>query len=104
MKFGKSLCNQIDETLPEWRDKFLSYKDLKKKLKLIAAGGDRPAKRAKTSVGGYEMTREEEFLGSLEDELEKEEKYVIRQKELQDLVVMAMVRESKEELMKDQCV
>ncbi|ONK76527.1 uncharacterized protein A4U43_C03F29170 [Asparagus officinalis] len=100
MKFGKSLCNQIDETLPEWRDKFLSYKDLKKKLKLIAAGGDRPAKRAKTSVGGYEMTREEEFLGSLEDELEKEEKYVIRQKELQDLVVMAMVRESKEELMK----
>ncbi|KAH9615920.1 hypothetical protein KSS87_008407 [Heliosperma pusillum] len=35
MKFGKSLSNQIEETLPEWRDKFLSYKDLKKKLKLI---------------------------------------------------------------------
>ncbi|ONK66614.1 uncharacterized protein A4U43_C06F10180 [Asparagus officinalis] len=109
MKFGKSLSSQIEETLPEWRDKFLSYKDLKKKLKLIAAGGDRPAKRAKTAAGGgYEVTREEEeFLGSLEDELEKfnvffvekEEEYIIRQKELQELVAMA-IRESKEELMK----
>ncbi|XP_027176015.1 SPX domain-containing protein 1-like [Coffea eugenioides] len=35
MKFGKSLSNQIEETLPEWRDKFLSYKELKKRLKLI---------------------------------------------------------------------
>ncbi|ONK73370.1 uncharacterized protein A4U43_C04F30610 [Asparagus officinalis] len=65
MKFGKSLSSQIEETLPKWQDKFLSYKDLKKKLKLIAVGGDRPAKHAKTSaVGGYEITREEEeFLG-----------------------------------------
>ncbi|CAA6666407.1 unnamed protein product [Spirodela intermedia] len=43
MKFGKRLSNQIEETLPEWRDKFLSYKDLKKRLKLIepssTAGG-----------------------------------------------------------------
>lgn len=40
MKFGKSLSNQIEETLPEWRDKFLSYKELKKCLKRIrpAAG------------------------------------------------------------------
>ena len=35
MKFGKSLSNQIEETLPEWRDKFLSYKEVKKRLKLI---------------------------------------------------------------------
>lgn len=35
MKFGKSLSNQIEDTLPEWRDKFLSYKELKKRLKLI---------------------------------------------------------------------
>ena len=37
MKFGKSLSGQIVETLPEWRDKFLSYKDLKKQLKQIGA-------------------------------------------------------------------
>lgn len=97
MKFGKSLSNQIEETLPEWRDKFLSYKDLKKRLKLIG-GGDRPAKRARISgedgaggrdAGGEAMTREEEeFLTLLDDELEKfnwffvekEEEYIIRQK------------------------
>ncbi|MBA0757083.1 hypothetical protein Gotri_020200 [Gossypium trilobum] len=48
MKFGKSLSSQIEETLPEWRDKFLSYKELKKKLKLIEPNsGERPNKRVK---------------------------------------------------------
>eukprot|EP00250_Pteridium_aquilinum_P011321 c19990_g1_i1 orf=500-1681(+) len=37
MKFGKRLQSQVDETLPEWRDKYLSYKQLKKRLKLISA-------------------------------------------------------------------
>lgn len=92
MKFGKSLSNQIEETLPEWREKFLSYKDLKKKLKLI----ERPAKRARVAdegsaagEGESTMTREEiHFMRLLEDELdkfnsffvEKEEEYIIRQK------------------------
>lgn len=93
MKFGKSLSNQIEKTLPEWREKFLSYKDLKKRVKAIGGG----------------MTREEEdFLKLLEDELEKfnaffeekEEGYVIRQKELQDQVGRVAGKESKEELMK----
>lgn len=35
MKFWKILSYLILETLPDWRDKFLSYKDLKKQLKLI---------------------------------------------------------------------
>lgn len=93
MKFGKSLSNQIEETLPEWRDKFLSYKDLKKRLKLI----ERPAKRARVADegsasagdGDSAMTREElDFILLLEAELdkfnsffvEKEEEYIIRQK------------------------
>ncbi|KMT02865.1 hypothetical protein BVRB_8g194430 [Beta vulgaris subsp. vulgaris] len=103
MKFGKSLSNQIEETLPEWRDKFLSYKDLKKKLKLIVpksnnggdeSNNDRPIKRQR--IDGEEgMTKEEvDFLTLLEDELEKfntffvekEEEYIIRLKELQDRV------------------
>ncbi|XP_008804593.2 SPX domain-containing protein 1-like [Phoenix dactylifera] len=112
MKFGKSLSNQIEETLPEWRDKFLSYKELKKRLKLIG-GGDRPAKRPRVADDGDSaaaseaaMTREEvDFLRLLEAELEKfnaffvekEEEYIIRQKELQDRVARA---ESKLELMK----
>lgn len=92
MKFGKSLSNQIDETLPEWRDKFLSYKELKKRLKLIdpkGGGGDatRPAKRPRLDG----MSSEEiNFIQLLEDELEKfnsffvekEEEYIIRLKVL----------------------
>ncbi|KAK9101995.1 hypothetical protein Sjap_019249 [Stephania japonica] len=98
MKFGKSLSTQIEETLPEWRDKFLSYKDLKKKLNLID-GGERPSKRRRVedSSGGEAssgaMTEEEnDFITLLEEEIEKfngffvdkEEEYVIRLKELQD--------------------
>ncbi|XP_009591083.1 SPX domain-containing protein 1-like [Nicotiana tabacum] len=116
MKFGKSLSNQIEETLPEWRDKFLSYKDLKKKLKLIeqkksaAAAADegvRVAKKMKLAAGDFAgsqkvvMTEAEvDFVNLLEDELEKfnsffvekEEEYIITLKELQDRVAKAKDR------------
>ncbi|XP_051199984.1 SPX domain-containing protein 1 [Lolium perenne] len=118
MKFGKSLSSQIVETLPEWRDKFLSYKDLKKRLKLIGGtdGDERQAKRARVSEDGDEaaaaapeMTPEEaEFMRLLEAELdkfnsffvEKEEEYIIRQKELQDRVARAAGMDSREELLR----
>ncbi|KAL3825102.1 hypothetical protein ACJIZ3_021131 [Penstemon smallii] len=111
MKFGKSLSNQIEETLPEWRDKFLSYKELKKRLKLIES---RPLKRRRIDgdcvEGGVErepMTNAEaDFVNLLEDELEKfnaffvekEEEYIIRLKELQDRVAMA--KDWKDEMIK----
>lgn len=93
MKFGKSLSNQIEKTLPQWRDKFLSYKELKKKLKLVepaakSADEERPSKRSR--IDG-EMSKEEtEFRNSLENELnkfntffvEKEEECIIRLKVL----------------------
>ncbi|KAK8287195.1 hypothetical protein V6Z11_D07G041800 [Gossypium hirsutum] len=105
MKFGKSLSSQIEETLPEWRDKFLSYKELKKKLKLIEPNsGERPNKRVKLDgnsgdvagagdkVGVFDgdgmSTEETDFIKLLENELEKfntffvekEEEYIIRLK------------------------
>ncbi|TYI72184.1 hypothetical protein E1A91_D07G042900v1 [Gossypium mustelinum] len=114
MKFGKSLSSQIEETLPEWRDKFLSYKELKKKLKLIEPNsGERPNKRVKLDgnsgdvagagdkVGVFDRdgmsTEETDFIKLLENELEKfntffvekEEEYIIRLKELQDSVAKA---------------
>ncbi|KAL8149727.1 SPX domain-containing protein 1-like [Apium graveolens] len=103
MKFGKSLSNQIDQTLPEWRDKFLSYKELKKRLKLINPVDDdddstRPEKRRRISAGDQCMSVEEiEFLNLLEDEVEKfnsffvekEEEYIIRLKDLRDRVASA---------------
>ncbi|CAN6469569.1 unnamed protein product [Victoria cruziana] len=36
MKFGKEFRTHLEETIPEWRDKFLSYKPLKKLLKQIS--------------------------------------------------------------------
>ncbi|KAG7021242.1 SPX domain-containing protein 1 [Cucurbita argyrosperma subsp. argyrosperma] len=118
MKFGKSLSNQIEETLPEWRDKFLSYKELKKRLKLVEPkGGDRPSKRPRidAAVGScaadgekddFSSSEEMNFIKLLEDELEKfnsffvekEEEYIIRLKELQDRVGKAM--DSNEEMIK----
>ncbi|KAL8497996.1 hypothetical protein ACS0TY_021368 [Phlomoides rotata] len=106
MKFGKSLSNQIEETLPEWRDKFLSYKELKKHLKLIepkpqAGDEERALKRRKIDVEREAMSEEEVyFVELLEDELEKfnaffvekEEEYIIRLKELQDSVARAKDR------------
>ncbi|KGN60680.1 SPX domain-containing protein 1 [Cucumis sativus] len=119
MKFGKSLSNQIEETLPEWRDKFLSYKELKKRLKLVEPkGGERPSKRPRIDAAGScyvedgekddfsSSTEEMNFIKLLEDELEKfnsffvekEEEYIIRLKELQDRVGKAM--DSNEEMIK----
>ena len=119
MKFGKSLSNQIEETLPEWRDKFLSYKDLKKKLKLIEPkSGERPNKRLRLDRNsgdvvvagdkfgvGDGMSREEtDFINLLEDELEKfntffvekEEEYIIRLKVIPtlDLISICLVRDN----------
>ncbi|XP_022755131.1 SPX domain-containing protein 1-like [Durio zibethinus] len=121
MKFGKSLSNQIEETLPEWRDKFLSYKDLKKKLKLIEPkSGERPNKRLRLDENSGDVvdagdkfgvgdgdgmsTEETDFVKLLEDELEKfntffvekEEEYIIRLKELQDSV--AKSKDSNEKM------
>ncbi|XP_009131779.2 SPX domain-containing protein 1 [Brassica rapa] len=107
MKFGKSLSNQIEQTLPEWRDKFLSYKDLKKRLKLIDSKSvDRPTKRLRLDESSVGMSKEEiSFIQLLEDELEKfnnffvekEEEYIIRLKELRDRIGKA--KDSKEKMM-----
>ncbi|XP_031273903.1 SPX domain-containing protein 1-like [Pistacia vera] len=115
MKFWKSLSILIEETLPDWRDKFLSYKDLKKQLKLIhpkhgETGNKRPRLEGPDGGDCYEETEEakrvNQFVKMLEDEMEKfnaffvekEEEYVIKLKELQDRVAKA--KGSNEELMK----
>ncbi|OMO61674.1 hypothetical protein CCACVL1_23323 [Corchorus capsularis] len=124
MKFWKSLSILIEETLPDWRDKFLSYKDLKKQLKLIYpkdASEKQPNKRPRLDLstdggdGGCKEDGEDtkevmDFVLLLEDEIEKfnaffaekEEDYVIKwragMQEMQDRAALAKV--SNEELMK----
>nr|WET17595.1 SPX1 [Phoebe bournei] len=106
MKFLKLLRKLIEGTLPQWRDFFLSYKILKKQLKLMyPEAGEAANKRPR--LADDVMTREEkDFIHLLEVEIEKlnsffvdqEEEYIIRQKVLQDRAVNAL--SSNEELMK----
>ncbi|KAL8142223.1 hypothetical protein V2J09_015255 [Rumex salicifolius] len=79
MKFGKRLKHQVEETLPEWRDKFLSYKNLKKLVRVIS-----------TSSPQLAYDGEAEFICVLNNEIEKfnsffmekEEDFIIRNKEM----------------------
>ncbi|KAI8572326.1 hypothetical protein RHMOL_Rhmol01G0189300 [Rhododendron molle] len=88
MKFGKRLKQQIQETLPGWRNKFVSYKDLKKLVRLISAAP--PMKNGSLEFGRAEA----EFVYSLNSEIEKlnaffmeqEEDFVIQHKELKQRI------------------
>lgn len=81
MKFWKILKSQIEQTLPEWRDQFLSYKDLKKQLKVMCP---------KDALTPPRLDADElnHFLGLLELEIDKfngffvdkEEEYIIKWK------------------------
>lgn len=74
---------QIQETFPDWRDKFLSYKDLKKLVRLISSV------RPTLLDGSLDYGRfEREFVYLLRNEIEKfnvffmeqEEDFIIRHK------------------------
>lgn len=95
MKFWKILSSLTEEMLPDWQDKFLSYKALKKQLKLIypkqaltddddnnsySAYSDdcvRPSKRLRLQVyedkrSDYEVSKEvTDFVTLLEEEIDK---------------------------------
>ncbi|XP_060169156.1 SPX domain-containing protein 3-like [Lycium barbarum] len=89
MKFGKRLKQQIEETLPGWGDKFLSYKDLKKLVKLISSCAP-PMMSGSLEYGKAEA----EFVYLLNNEIDKfnaffmeqEEDFIIRHKELQQRI------------------
>ncbi|PSS11827.1 SPX domain-containing protein [Actinidia chinensis var. chinensis] len=88
MKFGKRLKQQIQESLPGWRDKFLSYKVLKKLVRLISSAPPM------TNESLEFRKAEAEFVYMLNNEIEKfnaffleqEEDFVIRDKELKQRV------------------
>ncbi|KAK8951252.1 SPX domain-containing protein 4 [Platanthera zijinensis] len=88
MKFGKDFRTHLDETLPEWRDKFLCYKPLKKLIKNLSVDGDEGAD------GHPWIGFEDWFVRMLDEELEKfndfyvdkEEEFVIRLQELKERI------------------
>ncbi|XP_072968479.1 SPX domain-containing protein 4 [Typha angustifolia] len=107
MKFGKDFRNHLEETLPEWRDKFLSYKPLKKLIKHLPpdhhhvnlagdGGGGDGGGEGEEGEGGAPpwVGLEEWFVRILNEELEKfndfyvdkEEDFVIRLQELKERI------------------
>ncbi|GER32069.1 SPX domain gene 1 [Striga asiatica] len=112
MKFWKILRKLLDEMFPDWQDKFISYKDLKKELNSISPmeddEGERPSKlrRLGDNPSGQGKDETTHFVKLLEAEIKKfnaffmdqEEEYIIRLKLLKDDVAEA--ENSKEELMK----
>ncbi|KAJ4750425.1 SPX domain-containing protein 3 [Rhynchospora pubera] len=81
MKFGKRLKKQIDDTIPEWKDKFLSYKNLKKLVRFISAA--HPSTKAEAQFVELLNSEIEKFNSFF---IEQEEEFIIRQRELQDRI------------------
>ena len=87
MHFMKILRKQVEQTLPEWRSKFLSYKDLKKQLKLICPR-DTLNLNSSPHLDAHVTKQVNNFLHLLEVEkdkfntffVEKEEEYIIKWK------------------------
>ncbi|OIW19028.1 hypothetical protein TanjilG_10589 [Lupinus angustifolius] len=88
MKFGKRLKKQIQESFPEWRDNYLSYKKMKKLVKLIS--GSPMFMNGSLEYGKVEA----EFVYLLNNEIEKfngffmekEEDFIILHEELQQRI------------------
>ncbi|KAJ0667298.1 putative SPX domain-containing protein [Helianthus annuus] len=105
MKFGKELGIHLEQTLPEWRDKYLCYKLLKSFLKHIPNPGeddhrhlpppaDAAVDRNFPPLPPHLAELQEWFVRVLEEEIDKfndfyvdkEEEFVIRFKELKERI------------------
>ncbi|RZS14029.1 hypothetical protein BHM03_00045683 [Ensete ventricosum] len=76
MKFGKDFRRYLEQTLPEWRDKFLPYKLLKKLIKHLprppqAEGPPRPTDAWFAAVLNEQLKKFNDFF------IDKEEDFVI---------------------------
>ncbi|XP_006651486.1 SPX domain-containing protein 5-like [Oryza brachyantha] len=80
MKFGKRLKRQIEESLPEWRHHFLNYKELKRRVNAVVVSSSPDPDPAFLALLHAEVDKFNAFF------LEREEDFVIRQRELQELI------------------
>uniref|UniRef100_A0A0D9X1G1 SPX domain-containing protein n=1 Tax=Leersia perrieri TaxID=77586 RepID=A0A0D9X1G1_9ORYZ len=84
MKFGKWLKRQIEQSLPEWRDQFVSYKELKRIVSSISGNPPSPADEALfVAALNADIDKIDSFF------LEQEEEFVIRHRELQEVIKAA---------------
>ncbi|KAJ7974380.1 SPX domain containing protein [Quillaja saponaria] len=97
MKFGKEFRTHLEETIPEWRDKFLCYKPLKKLLKHLPPNADDAALDLylyrRTIVA--ESTSSEAVDGFNDFYVDKEEEFIIRLQELKERIERLKEKSSK---------
>ena len=85
MKFGERLKKQVEASLPEWRDKFLAYKRLKRLVRLVPSSPPprrRAAEAAFLRLLDAEVDRFNAFF------LEQEEDFVIRRRVARPLCLL----------------
>nr|XP_043612198.1 SPX domain-containing protein 2-like [Erigeron canadensis] len=108
MHYRKQLKILIDDMLPEWRDKFLSYKDLKKQLSKIYPKEEGGNSKKRIKIDPVTVEKEvDNFVKLCQQQidkfndffLEKEEWYIIKIEVLEGNLVAA--HNSNEELMKE---
>ncbi|WVZ58778.1 hypothetical protein U9M48_009009, partial [Paspalum notatum var. saurae] len=109
MKFGKRLQKQVEESLPEWRDKFLAYKRLKRLLRLVvvstAAASSSSSPRRISGIAGA-VAAEAAFVRLLDAEvdrfnaffMEQEEDFVIRHRARTRVHIVRIIYASMVEL------
>ncbi|RWW08979.1 hypothetical protein GW17_00027557 [Ensete ventricosum] len=91
MKFGKDFRRYLEQTLPEWRDKFLPYKLLKKLIKHLprppqAEGPPRPTGGAARPLAAV---LDAWFAAVLNEQLKKFNDFFIDKEE--DFVIWSQV-------------
>ncbi|TMW91956.1 SPX domain-containing protein 4 isoform X1 [Solanum lycopersicum] len=97
MKFGKEFTTHLEETLPEWRDKYLCYKPLKKLLKNLPStadnlpdGADNPPQDWFVRILNEELDKFNDFY------VDKEEEFIIRLQELKERIERVKEKSGKD--------
>ncbi|TKY50240.1 SPX domain-containing protein 4 [Spatholobus suberectus] len=116
MKFGKEFKTHLEETIPEWRDKFLCYKPLKKLLKhhlpsITTANTPINLPLHLLQQPASPQLVQAWFVRILNEELEKfndfyvdkEEEFVIRFQELKERIERLKEKSSQSEMYASDC-
>lgn len=78
MKFGKEFGIHLEQTLPEWKDKYLCYKPLKKLLKNLPTSSDDNQNLPPDLQQWFVRILNEELDKFNDFYVDKEEEFVIR--------------------------
>lgn len=93
MKFGKEFGIHLEQTLPEWKDKYLCYKPLKKLLKNLP----NPTPDTDNNLQEWFVRILNEELDKFNDfYVDKEEEFVIRFQELKERIEQAKEKSGKD--------